>query len=115
MAEIVQLDVKAGASLERIATLTDAARQHPINISNYTFWGTIRENYTTNVVAGRFTIEKIAPYELGTVVIRLSPETTAELTQRKYVFDIMFDRNETPESVDVLLEGYLSVRQTTRI
>lgn len=113
MAEIVKLELKAGTTFERVLTLTDATRTTPLNIENYTFVGRIRENHTTDTIAATFSIQKLMPYTLGTVVISLDAETTATLTQRKYVFDIAFTRNSLRPSTDVLMEGYVVVRQTT--
>ncbi len=78
-----------------------------LDITNYTFTGQVRENFSTDEVAATFTITKINPQTSGSFYIELSPSDTSALTQRKYVYDVKMTSGSITRRV---LEGYFVVR-----
>jgi len=79
----------------------------PLDITTYQFAGQVRENYTTEELAAELTFEKAEPFTSGAVFISLSPEQTAALIQRKYVYDVSMT---TDDATRRILEGTLNVR-----
>ena len=89
MADITDFQVGQGETFKiMVQLLNRSANNTPINITDYTLTGQIRENYTTEEVAAVFSFEKITPYESGSIFVKLSPAETVNLTQRKYVYDV---------------------------
>lgn len=81
----------------------------PVDITNTTFSGQVRENYTTDEVAATFTFTKTAPFTSGSVFVELTPSDTLQLTQRNYVYD-MYITSGSPAVTRRILEGTLVVR-----
>jgi hypothetical protein len=87
-----------------------------LDISNYTFEGQIRENYTTDEIAAQFNIE-LGPQPdagvSGSLRMSLAPEQTSELHQRHYVYDIKMITSDDPPVTRRILEGGFFVRPAT--
>lgn len=110
MPELTKFEIGQGETFKINVQLKNQNQNNlPVNITDYTFRGQVRENYTTDEVAATFTITKILPYTSGSVFIELTPEATANLTQRNYVYDI-FVTSEFPPVTRRILEGSLVVR-----
>jgi hypothetical protein len=107
MAQITEFNIGQGETFKILATLENVDTGGYLNLTEYTFAGQLRENYTTEEVAASFSITKVAPFVSGNITIELTPEQTAAFTQRKYVYDV----NMTSGSISRrILEGYFVVR-----
>jgi hypothetical protein len=107
MAEITQFDIGQGETFKILTTLENIDTGGYLDISDYTFTGQVRENYSTDEVAAVFTITKIAPLQSGSLYIELTPTDTSALTQRKYVYDIKMTSGSITRR---MIEGYFVVR-----
>jgi hypothetical protein len=92
--------------------LNRSVNNTPINITDYTFTGQLRENYTTDEIAATLSFEKILPYSSGSIFIKLSQADTVNLTQRKYVYDVNISSGSSAPIVRRVLEGGFTVRPT---
>lgn len=112
MADITDFDIGQGETFKILTHIyTEVSSSVPLNITNYSFTGSLRENYTTTELAADFNITKIAPYTSGSLYITLTPDQTKELSQRMYVYDIlMVNHNTSPPTVRRLLEGAFTIR-----
>lgn len=109
MPDITEFNIGQGETFKILATLENAETGGYLNITDYTFVGQVRENYTTDEVAAVFNVTKVAPFVSGNLTVELTPEQTSALTQRKYVYDI----NMTSGSITRrIIEGYFVVRPT---
>jgi hypothetical protein len=107
MAELTEFSIGQGETFKILITIQNNSNSLPLSITDYTFTGQVRENYTTDEVAANFTFTKLAPNESGSLFIELTPEQTSLFTQRRYVYDI----NITSGSVvRRILEGPFTVR-----
>ena len=107
MAEITEFNIGQGETFKILATIENADNGGYLDITNYSFQGQVRENFTTDEVATSFTITKLSPTVSGSVYIELTPADTSLLTQRKYVYDIKMTSGSITRRV---LEGYFVVR-----
>ena len=81
-----------------------------LDLSGWVFTGQLRENYTTSEIAATFDID-ILDSGSGKLLIQLPATETALLSQRKYVYDVLFTRSISGSDVTRrLLEGGLTVR-----
>jgi hypothetical protein len=109
MADITEFNIGQGETFKILATLENVDVGGYLDITDYTFVGQVRENYSTDEIAAAFNINKIVPFVSGNITIELTPEQTATFTQRKYVYDV----NMTSGSISRrILEGYFVVRPT---
>ncbi len=109
MPDITEFNIGQGETFKILATLENADTGGYLDVTNYTFVGQVRENYTTDDIAASFTVTKIVPFVSGNITIELTPEQTAAFNQRKYVYDI----NMTSGSITRrILEGYFVIRPT---
>jgi hypothetical protein len=109
MAQITEFNIGQGETFKILATLENVETGGYLDLTDYTFVGQVRENFTSDEVAASFNITKVAPFVSGNITIELTPEQTATFTQRKYVYDV----NMANESVTRrILEGYFVVRPT---
>lgn len=109
MAELTEFSVGQGETFAAKVTIQNTSGSIPFDLTNYVLNGQVRENYTTDEIAASFVLTKIAPYSSGSFTIKLTPEQTINLTQRKYVYDITISSG----SADVtrrILEGPFTVR-----
>ena len=113
MPDITDFQVGQGETFKILVQLQNRGSNNtPLDITNYTFTGQLRENYTTDEVAATFSFEKATPYTSGSLFIQLDSATTLQLTQRKYVYDINITSGSTTPIVRRILEGGLTVRPT---
>jgi len=111
MADITDFQVGQGESFKLLVQLQNRSNNNvPMDITDYTFSGQVRENYTTEELAATFSFEKVQPYVSGAVYIRLTPEQTSRLYQRRYVYDITITSGSLEPTVRRILEGSLAVR-----
>ena len=107
MAEITEFNIGQGETFKVLATVENADTGGYLDITDYTFTGQVRENYSTTELAASFTITKLSPQASGSFYIELTPSDTSNLTQRKYVYDIKMTSGSITRRV---LEGYFVVR-----
>lgn len=109
MAEITTFNIGQGETFRVLTTVERVDTGAPLDITDYTFVGQVRENYTTTAVAATFTITKVVPEISGSIFIELTPTDTEALTQRKYVYDVKMTSGSITRR---MLEGYLVIRPT---
>ena len=107
MAEITEFNIGQGETFKVLATLENADTGGYLDITNYSFTGQVRENFTTDEVAATITLTKLTPFTSGTLYIELTPDQTELLSQRKYVYDIKMTSGSITRR---MLEGYFVVR-----
>jgi hypothetical protein len=108
MADITDFQIGQGETFKVMVQLLNQSNNNiPLDITDYTLTGQLRENYTTDELAADFTFEKLQPYPSGAVFIQLPADTTATLSQRKYVYDITLTSGSITRRI---LEGGLTVR-----
>lgn len=111
MADITDFDVGQGETFKILLHIyNESTGSVLMDITNYTFEGQVRENYTTDEVASSFGITKIIPYSSGSVYVQLTSEQTKTLDQRMYVYDVLMKDASNPPIVRRLLEGALTIR-----
>lgn len=110
MAELTEFNIGQGETFRVAATIISDSGSIPLNITDYTFTGQVRENYTTDEVAAEFTISKLTPYNSGSVIIELTPSQTVQLNQRRYVYDINMTSGSVTPIKRRILEGALTIR-----
>jgi hypothetical protein len=107
MAEITEFNIGQGETFKILTSLENIDTDSYLDITNYTFTGQVRENFSTDEIAATFTITKVNPQTSGSFYIELSPSDTSALTQRKYVYDVKMTSGSITRRV---LEGYFVVR-----
>lgn len=107
MAEITEFNIGQGETFKVLTSLENIDTDSYLDITDYTFTGQVRENFSTDEVAATFTITKINPQTSGSFYIELTPTDTSALTQRKYVYDVKMTSGSITRRV---LEGYFVVR-----
>ncbi len=107
MAQITEFNIGQGETFKILATVENSDTGGYLDITNYSFSGQVRENYTTEEIAAAFTITKLSPQTSGSFYVELTPSDTSALTQRKYVYDIKMTSGSITRRV---LEGYFTVR-----
>lgn len=106
MAEITEFNIGQGETFKVLATVENADTGGYLDITDYTFTGQVRENYTTSEVAASFTFTTLFA-DSGSFYIELTPADTLNLTQRKYVYDVKMTSGSISRRI---LEGYFTVR-----
>jgi hypothetical protein len=112
MAELTEFNIGQGETFRIAATIIGDSGSIPLNITDYTFVGQVRENYTTDEVAASFNITKLSPLNSGSVIVELTPEQTLSLNQRRYVYDINMVSGSVSPIKRRILEGALTIRPT---
>lgn len=112
MAELTEFNIGQGETFRFAATIISDSGSIPLNITDYTFTGQVRENYTTDEVTASFTITKLPPFNSGSVMIELTPAQTLTLNQRRYVYDINIASGSVSPIKRRILEGALTIRPT---
>lgn len=111
MADITDFEVGQGETFKILLHIyTEATSSTLLDITNYTFEGQMRENYSTDEIAATFSVQKIAPYSSGSVYVLLDSTATAPLTQRTYVYDLLMKSSASPPVTRRLLEGSFTIR-----
>ncbi len=106
MSRATQLTVGQGESFTLAITILDEAN-NPVDLTNVTFTGSLKETYSSEDVSANFNFQVIAPAVSGSVTITLPATTTSTLTAQDYVYDVV-----RTDGTDVrrLLEGKFIVR-----
>jgi hypothetical protein len=113
MADITDFQIGQGETFKILLQLKNRSNNNiPLDITNYTFTGQLRENYTTDEIAATLAFEKAIPYTSGSLFMKLDADQTLQLTQRKYVYDVNITSGSTGPVVRRILEGGLTVRPT---
>lgn len=108
MADITDFQIGQGDSFKAyVQLLNQSSGSMPLDITDYTFTGQIRENYTTDEISAEFSFEKIQPYSSGSLFITLPANVSAGLYQRSYVYDVRFTSGSVSRRI---LEGGITVR-----
>ena len=110
MAELTEFNIGQGETFRVAATIISDSGSIPLNITDYTFTGQVRENYTTDEIAATFTITKLSPLNSGSIIIELEPTQTVQLNQRRYVYDINMTSGSVTPIKRRILEGALTIR-----
>jgi hypothetical protein len=110
MAEITEFNIGQGETFKVSLTLVDQDNNTPLNLTNYSFQGQVRENYDSTNVAAEIGITKLLPYTSGSIFVQLTADQTATFTQRKYVYDILMTSGSINPVSRRVLEGYFVVR-----
>jgi hypothetical protein len=114
MADITDFDIGQGETFKILTHIfTEVSSSVPLNLTDYSFTGSVRENYTTEEIAATFNIEKINPVSSGSLFIQLTPNQTKQLSQRMYVYDILMVNHDpmlASPTVRRLLEGSFTIR-----
>lgn len=110
MAEITEFNIGQGETFKISMTLVDQDLNTPLDITNYSFLGQVRENYDTSEVTATFLVSKLLPYTSGSIFVQLTADQTATFTQRKYVYDILMTSGSINPVSRRVLEGYFVVR-----
>lgn len=112
MAELTEFNVGQGETFRVAATIISDSGSIPFNITDYSFTGQLRENYTTDEIAATFNVIKLLPYNSGSIILELTPTQTLTLTQRKYVYDVNMTSGSVTPITRRILEGLFTVRPT---
>jgi hypothetical protein len=108
MIDLTDFEIGQGETFKIMIQLQNRSDSNvPLDISDYSFSGQVRENYTTDEIAATFTFEKINPPTSGSLFVQLTASETSVLTQRRYVYDIQFTDGA---AVRRILEGGFTVR-----
>jgi hypothetical protein len=111
MAEPTKFEIGQGETFKINIQLKNQNQNNtPVDITDYTFIGQIRENYTTDEIAATFSFTKTLPQSSGSVFVELTPDATAGLTQRNYVYDIYLTSGSVLPVTRRILEGSIVVR-----
>lgn len=111
MADITDFQIGQGETFKILLHIyTETTGSVLMDITNYSFTGQLRENYTTEEIAATFQIDKLEPFSSGSVFVQLPSTTTIHLDQRKYVYDVLMKDGATPPVVRRLLEGAFTIR-----
>jgi len=111
MVDITDFDIGQGETFKILLHIyTEASASVLLDITDYSFEGQLRENYTTEEIAATLNIDKIVPFISGSVFVTLPSTITAQLEQRQYVYDVLMKDTSTPPVVRRLLEGAFTVR-----
>lgn len=111
MVDITDFDVGQGETFKILLHIyNEMTGSVLMNITDYTFEGQVRENYTTDEIATTFNVTKIVPYNSGSVFVELTSQQTSLLNQRTYVYDLLMKDTSNPPIVRRLLEGAMTIR-----
>tara|TARA_B100000470_G_scaffold157018_1_gene122673 strand:- start:265 stop:600 length:336 start_codon:yes stop_codon:yes gene_type:complete len=106
MAQSTNLTVGQGETFKILVSLTDQ-NDTAINLTNYTFSGSLRETYSTEDTSTDFGFETISPAASGSFYVTLPPASSSLLASQDYVYDILL----VSESViRRIVEGKFTVR-----
>ena len=106
MAQSTNLTVGQGETFKILVSLTDQ-NDTAINLTNYTFSGSIRETYSTEDVSTDFGFETISPLASGSFYVSLPPDSSSLLTAADYVYDVIMVSGSESRRI---IEGKFIVR-----
>ena len=110
MPQLTELQVGQGETFSILVTLLQTTSNTPLDTTHYNITGQIRENYTTDEIAATFGIAKVPPFTSGSCSVSLTEEQTSNLTQRRYVYDILISSGSGTPVNRRILEGPFIVR-----
>lgn len=87
MAIYEEFEIEQGATFRYKLNLKEDD-ESPYNIADFTIAGQIRRNYKSSTVAATFTAVSLNP---GEILLTLTDEQTAALTEKRYVFDVLIE------------------------
>ena len=106
MAQSTNLTVGQGETFKILVSLTDQ-NETAINLTNYTFSGSIRETYSSEDSSTDFGFETISPLTSGSFYVSLPPASSSLLSSQDYVYDILLVSESV---VRRIVEGKFTVR-----
>lgn len=106
MPQSTNLTVGQGETFKVLVSLTDQLNV-PINLTDQTFTGEVRETYSSENEAAIFEFEKITPYTSGSLYISIPAASTINLNSQDYVYDILMTSGSVTRRI---IEGKLIVR-----
>jgi len=106
MADYTEFSIGQGETFKLLTQLRDGTNT-PLDITDYTFNGQIRETHESDDISAAFDFDKIIPYVSGALYVHLSSSVTTTLDDRSYVYDIYCT---TGSYTRRLLEGKFIVR-----
>ena len=110
MADITDFQLGQGETFKILVQLYNRELNSPLNITDYTFTGQLRENYTTTVVAAELNFDIISPATSGSLFMSMTPDQTLTLNQRQYVYDVNATYTNVIPITRRLLEGKFTIR-----
>jgi len=110
MANLTELNVGQGETFRILVTVSDSGVDTPLDLTNYSITGQVRENYTTDEIAATFSAIKMSPYASGSFILALTQTETAMLNQRRYVYDVLLTSGSETQTTRRILEGPFTVR-----
>jgi len=115
MADITNFNIGQGESFRILVEVINETKISPSqsvvlpqDLNQVEFVGAMKESYSSTETATYFNFQKIEPFASGAVFISLTPEQTAALQNRKYVYNI--DMVSGSVIVRRLLEGSFNIR-----
>ena len=106
MAEYTEFSIGQGETFRVLTQLRDNTNT-PIDITNYTFSGQVRETYKSDQIEATFIFDKVSPFASGALYINLSQSVTVAMDDRSYVYDVMYTSGSYTRRI---LEGKFIVR-----
>ena len=106
MAQSTNLTVGQGETFKILVSLTDQ-NETAIDLTNYSFTGSLRETYSAENISADFSFEKITPFDSGSFYVTLPPTSSSLLTSQDYVYDILLVSESV---VRRIVEGKFTVR-----
>lgn len=110
MANLTELNVGQGETFRILVTVSDSGVDSPLDLTNYSITGQVRENYTTDDIAVSFSAIKMTPNASGSFILALTESQTSTLNQRRYVYDVLLSSGSVTPTVRRILEGPFTVR-----
>lgn len=117
MADITNFNIGRGESFKILVEIINETKVSPGTIlatpqdlNSVEFVGAMKETYSSDETAAEFSVQKIEPFSSGAIFVSLTPEQTAALESRKYVYNL--DMVSGSVAVRRILEGSFMVRPT---
>ena len=117
MADITNFNIGRGESFKILVEIINEIKVSPgiiqatsQDLTNVEFVGAMKETYSSDVTAIEFNIQKIQPFSSGAIFVSLTPEQTAALESRKYVYNV--DMVSGSITTRRILEGSFMIRPT---
>lgn len=108
----LDLFIPQGATYNTSVSLTDV-NGSPINLAFYTINSIIKKSYITSNIAATFTVS-VSNSNGGIIELSLSRHTTANLTPKRYVYDVLLI-DTSNDSANRILEGTIYLTPGTTI
>ncbi len=108
----LDLFIPQGATYNTSVSLADV-NGAPINLTHYVITSMIKKSYITSNVAANFNIS-VSNTVGGVVELSLSRHVTANLTPKRYVYDVVL-LDTTSDSANRILEGTIYLTPGTTV